>query len=99
MDQKDIIFALSTPSGKSAIAVFRISGRGSHKVIKNMSSVKKTTKNSAIVNYIFDKNKKHIDQTITTYFKSPNSFTGEDMVEISCHGSLAVIKKISKNFI
>ena len=99
MDQKDIIFALSTPSGKSALAVFRISGKGCHKVVKKISSTKKIQKNKTTLNYIFDKTKKPIDQTLTTFFKSPKSFTGEDMVEISCHGSLAVLKKISKNFI
>ena len=43
--------------------------------------------------------KSTIDQTLTTYFQSPKSFTGENMVEISCHGSNAVIKKITKELI
>ena len=47
MGKKDTIFALSTPSGKSAIAVFRVSGLRSHKLIKLVSSNKKNTpKNS-----------------------------------------------------
>jgi len=96
MNLKDTIFALSTPRGKSAIAVFRISGLESHKIIKKISTNKKTTINKALLNYILDNNNSRIDQTLTTYFKSPKSFTGEDMVEISCHGSYAVIKKISK---
>ena len=40
-----------------------------------------------------------IDQTITTFFKSPKSYTGEDMVEISCHGSISVINKITKTLL
>ena len=99
MGQKDTIFALSTPRGKSAIAVFRISGLKSHKIIKKISSIKKIITNKTHLNYIFSSNKSPIDQTLTTYFKSPKSFTGEDMVEISCHGSHAVIKKISKELI
>ena len=99
MGPKDTIFALSTPRGKSAIAVFRISGLKSHKVIKKISSNKNNTTNKTLLNYIFDKNKLPIDQTLTTYFKSPKRFTGEDMVEISCHGSQAIIKKISKQLI
>ena len=99
MNLKDTIFALSTPKGKSAIAVFRISGIKSHKIIKKISSNKKKTINKAFLNYIFDNNNLPIDQTLTTYFKAPKSFTGEDMVEVSCHGSYAVIKKISKEFI
>ena len=99
MDPKDTIFALSTPRGKSAIAVFRISGLQSHKIIKKLSSNKKITTNKTFLNYIFSSSKSPIDKTLTTYFKSPKSFTGEDMVEISCHGSHAVIKKISKELI
>ena len=99
MSLKDTIFALSTPRGKSAIAVFRISGLKSHKIIKKISSNKKITINKTYLNYIFSSNKSPIDQTLTTYFKSPKSFTGEDMVEISCHGSHAVIKKISKGIL
>ena len=96
MGKKDTIFALSTPSGKSAIAVFRVSGLRSHKLIKLVSSNKKNTPNTTKLNYIIDKNKLIIDQTLTTYFKSPKSFTGENMVEISCHGGLAIVKKIKK---
>ena len=99
MSPKDTIFALSTPRGKSAIAVFRISGLKSHKIIKKISSNKKIIINKTYLNYIFSSNKSPIDQTLTTYFKSPKSFTGEDMVEIYCHGSHAVIKKISKELI
>lgn len=93
------IFALATPKGKAAIAVFRISGLHSHKTIKKISSNKTFITNKTYLNYIFDKNKMPIDQTLTTYFKSPKSYTGEDMVEISCHGSIAVIKKIIKELI
>ena len=82
MGPKDTIFALSTPKGKSAIAVFRISGLKSHKVIKKISSNKKTIINKTFLNYILNNNKSPIDQTLTTYFKAPKSFTGEDMVEI-----------------
>ena len=88
MGQKDTIFALSTPKGKSAIAVFRISGLKSHKIIKKISSNKKTTTNKTLLNYIFSSNKTKIDQTLTTYFKSPKSFTGEDVVELHVHGGV-----------
>ena len=96
MRSNDTIFALSTPRGKSAIAVFRISGSGAHKIVKKISSNKKTKINKTILNNIIDFKKKPIDQTITTYFKNPHSFTGEDMVEISCHGGTAVIDRITR---
>ena len=96
---KCTIFALSTPVGKSAIAVFRISGQHSHKQIRSMSSNKKKLFNVALLNKLTDRNKKPIDETLTTFFKSPKSFTGENMVEISCHGSAAVINKITKELL
>ena len=95
---KDTIFALSTQRGKSGIAVFRVSGKGSHKLIKSISSKKKFKTNFATLNNILDR-KSIVDQTLTTFFKSPKSYTGEDMVEISCHGSISVINKITKTLL
>ena len=91
----DTIFALSTSTGKSAIDVIRISGNKSLTILKKISSIKKIKPNKT--NLILLKFEKEIiDQVITTYFKEPKSFTGQDMLEICCHGSPAIIKKISK---
>jgi len=95
---KETIFALATQRGKSGIAVFRVSGKGSHKIIKSISSKKKFKANFATLNNLLDK-KGIVDQTLTTFFKSPKSYTGEDMVEISCHGSISVINKITKTLL
>jgi len=95
---KDTIFALATQRGKSGIAVFRVSGKGSHKIIKSISSKKKFKTNFATLNNLID-GKSVVDQTLTTFFKSPKSYTGEDMVEISCHGSISVINKITKTLL
>ncbi len=95
---KDTIFALATQKNKSAIAVFRISGKSSHRIIKSISSKKKFKQNIASLNNILD-GKNVIDQTLTTFFKSPRSYTGEDMVEISCHGSISIINKITKTML
>ncbi|MDC2978912.1 tRNA uridine-5-carboxymethylaminomethyl(34) synthesis GTPase MnmE [Pelagibacteraceae bacterium] len=92
---KETIFALATQRGKSGIAVFRVSGKGSHTIIKSISSKKKFKTNFATLNDLLD-GKSVVDQTLTTFFKSPKSYTGEDMVEISCHGSISVINKITK---
>ena len=97
--EKKPIFALSTPFGKSAIALFRISGQNSQQIIKKISSNKKLRSNKPELNQIIDNKKKGIDQTITTFFNSPNSYTGENMVEISCHGSIAIINKITETLI
>ena len=94
----DTIFALATQRGKSGIAVFRVSGKISHKKIKLISSKKKFETNVASLNNILD-GKNVVDQTLTTFFKAPRSYTGEDMVEISCHGSISVINKITKTLL
>ena len=95
---KDTIFALATQRGKSGIAVFRVSGKDSHKLIKSISSKKKFKTNFASLNNILDR-KNIVDQTLTTFFKSPKSYTGENMVEISCHGSISVINKITETLL
>ena len=95
---KETIFALATQRGKSGIAVFRVSGKGSHTIIKSISSKKKFKTNFATLNDLLD-GKNVVDQTLTTFFKSPKSYTGEDMVEISCHGSISVINKITKTLL
>ena len=91
----DTIYALSTPQGKSAIALIRVSGEKALKVIKKITKIKKIIPNKT--NLLFIKNNNIlIDQALIIFFKSPNSFTGEDVLEINCHGSFAVIDKISK---
>ena len=90
---KDTIFAVSTPSGKAAIAVIRISGKDAFNIVNEISSNMPSKPNLATLNKIISKGNNEIDQTITTIFKAPRSYTGEDMVEITLHGSSAVLKK------
>ena len=92
---KDTIYALSTPAGKSAIAIIRISGDKSLNILKKISLIKKITPNKTKLT-ILKFQKQVIDQVLVVFFKKPNSFTGEEMVEINCHGSTAIITKISK---
>ena len=93
---KDTIFALATPTGKSALAVIRVSGTRAHSVVNIISSNMPKEHNVATLNNIITKQNEYIDQTITTIFTAPKSYTGEDMVELSIHGSNAVINKIIK---
>ena len=89
----DTIFALSTPYGKSAIALIRLSGKNSLKILKKISSTKTTKPKELKLTYL-KFNNIIIDKVVFSYFKPPNSYTGEEMIEINCHGSLAIIKKI-----
>ena len=89
------IFALSTPKQKSALGVFRISGKDSLKTINKITRNKKIKPYRTNLLKIYNSEKEIIDQTIIVFYKAPKSYTGEDLVEISCHGGLATIKKIS----
>jgi len=91
---KETIYALSSPQGKSAIAIIRLSGSLSFNTVQAISSNMPKKQNTPNLNNILDRDNSIIDQTLTTFFKAPKSFTGEDMVEITAHGGGAVIKKI-----
>ncbi len=93
----DPIMALATPPGLSALAVIRVSGSGSlDKLSLNFSNGKKLVKSKGFrVYYGWLLNKKeYIDEVLISVFKRPNSYTGEDSAEISCHGGRAVVEKI-----
>ena len=90
------IVACSTPPGVSGIAVVRISGKGA---IKNISTFVKNSpfdeKNPlSRVCFLVDKDGEVFDEAVVTSYISPNSYTGENLVEISCHGNPKIISKI-----
>lgn len=100
-----MICALATVPGTAAIAVIRISGSGS---IEKISSLFKPAKsnfnlseaNSHTIHYgdiIFDD--ELLDDVLVSVFRNPHSYTGEDSVEISCHGSPYIQQKLLENLI
>ena len=91
----ETIYALSSPSGKSAIAIIRVSGNNILKIIKIFFPTKKKIIPNKTNLFLLKYKKKPIDQIVLIYFKKPQSYTGQEMLEINCHGSPAVIKKIS----
>ena len=91
------IYALSTVFGKSGIAVIRISGKDALNVIAETTeiNVKNIKPRHAYYTSIFNKkNNELLDKALVIYFNAPNSFTGEDVVEINCHGSKAVLNSL-----
>ena len=91
----DTICALATGGGISAIALLRISGDRSIEIVNKVFSKNLTKKESHTVhfgNIII--NNKIIDEVVITIFKKNQSFTGEETVEISCHGSKYIQNKI-----
>ncbi|MEE6207089.1 MAG: tRNA uridine-5-carboxymethylaminomethyl(34) synthesis GTPase MnmE [Alphaproteobacteria bacterium] len=97
MDDKTI-YALSTIFGKSGIAVIRVSGRNAFSVIEKMTDLDITALKYRQMYFtpILDPvSRETLDNCLVVGFKAPNSFTGENTVEINCHGSKAVIRAIT----
>jgi len=97
----DTICAISTPAGTGAISVIRISGEEAISIADNIFRSAKSGKNLASskshrahFGYIVNKSEEVIDEVLVTVFVNPYSFTGEDSVEISCHGSQYIQQQI-----
>lgn len=90
----DTIFALSSGFGKSGVAVIRISGNGLYDFFKKISGHKNPTHRQAYFCNFRDNTGDLIDQCIMIYFAAPQSFTGQDVIEIHTHGATAVINKV-----
>ena len=96
----DTIAAIATASGNSGIGIIRVSGDEAieivDKIFKSVNSDKKLVNvKSHTINYghIVD-NDKVIDEVLVSVMNGPHSYTGEDVVEINCHGGMIVIRKI-----
>jgi tRNA modification GTPase len=93
----DTIVALATPPGRSAVSVIRLSGPGSLAIARSLvgdsefqprpaKTILKSIRNLCTG--------ESIDQALLTYFETPRSFTGEDVIEISCHGSPIILREV-----
>jgi tRNA modification GTPase len=93
----DTIVALSTPPGRSGIGVIRLSGEDSLELLRSITRDENFSPepNRVILKAIFDPDDgSELDQALVTYFKSPRSYTGEDVVELSCHGSPPLLLRV-----
>jgi len=93
-----LIFALATPVAQSAIGVFRISGAGCCDVF-NRALNKPISKYREVFlrDVVWDEGL--VDRCSVVFYSGPNSYTGEDSVEVFCHGGLAVIKSLTGVFL
>lgn len=101
-EDKDTIIALSTPVGRGALAIIRLSGPNSLAGLNRIFSkrIRSTDHRRAIRGEIYSqKDRKLIDQCVVTYYRSPNSYTGDDLVEITCHCNSIIIDQILQEFI
>ncbi|MDH6353873.1 tRNA modification GTPase [Dysgonomonas sp. PH5-45] len=105
MHKSDIIAAISTPAGVGGIAIVRLSGKG---CIELADSIFRSPKNkrrlveakAGTIHFgTIEKDGASLDEVLVSVFRSPNSFTGEDSVEVSCHGSTYIQQSILQLFL
>lgn len=95
MKDKDTIFALSTAYGRAAIAIIRLSGAEVRTVIEAMCEPRLLkTRVATPVNLMTIDRKEKLDFALALFFASPNSYTGEDILELHIHGGTAVIRDV-----
>lgn len=104
MISNDNIIALATPSGAGAIAVIRISGKDAiticdahFKSVSGKKLINQATHTIHLGHIV--KDDKDLDEVLVSVFKSPNSYTGENVIEISCHGSPYIQQEIIQLFL
>lgn len=97
MSVSQTIVALATANGRSGIGVIRLSGPDAVAIVGRLSSSDKfdLAPRTATLRTLTDlETGEPLDEAIITWFKSPNSFTGEDVIEISCHGSPVLLRQV-----
>lgn len=90
---EDTIVALATPPGKAGVAIVRISGDKSHEILKAITKCD----GDFLPRYMYLKDiylNDIVDNALVVYFKAPNSYTGEDVVEIQCHGGYFIAQQV-----
>ena len=93
----DTIVALSTPPGRSGIGVIRISGSKSLEILRSLISAESYDPKPNLLtlkSLVDPKSGATLDQALVSFFKAPHSFTGEDVVELHCHGSPVLLRTI-----
>lgn len=93
----DTIVALATPNGRSGIGVVRLSGSVCIGVLRHLmgdTGLEPVPRHAHLCELVDPAGKVVIDSAVVTYFKAPHSFTGEDVVEISCHGSPVILRQV-----
>ncbi len=93
----DTIAAISTPPGEGGIAIVRLSGPASvsiiSKIFKGKEDIQKQKNKQIYHGWILDKNEP-VDEVLLTLFYAPHSYTGEDVVEVNCHGGVFISRRI-----
>ena len=91
----DTISAIATPPGRSGIGIVRVSGPGCAALTERILGFKPESRKAYFTEF-YDQNSESIDKGIALFFKSPNSFTGEDVLELQGHGGTFVLNRLLK---
>lgn len=95
MYNNDTIAALATPHGIGALAIIRISGEDLAQLFRRLTKDKPVKNRFATLSSIYcPKTQVTLDRGVVVYYKGPKSFTGEDLIEINCHGGEYISKSI-----
>lgn len=95
----DTIIAIATPVGFGGIGIIRISGPDSYTLLKKYTTSQKYTPWKLQHTYIIDAMENIVDDILAVYMPAPNTFTGEDVVELHCHGSPVVLYTVLQIFL
>ena len=93
INEFDTIAAISTPMGFGGVGVVRISGDKALDIISKIFKGQKIENHRVSHGWIID-DEVELDEVIVLYFKNPQSYTGEDVIEIQCHGGVNIVKNI-----
>ena len=96
---KDNIVALATPIGFGALAVVRVSGQSLNTLFNKVTGYKNPKPRYAYFKKFYSSDGDVLDNVLITYFKGPQSYTGEDVIEISCHGGSIISSMIIEELV
>lgn len=95
MSSDDTIVAIATPLGRGGIGVVRLSGENSIEIVSSLVRFSKPlleTQRATLGDFIESESGRMLDRVVVTCFRRPHSYTGEDVVEISCHGAPVILR-------
>lgn len=97
MMKEDTIVAIATPPGRGGIGVVRLSGGQAVEITSQLvrpARIPIEVQRSTLGKFIDPQNNKILDEVVVTFYRRPHSYTGEDVVEISCHGSPVILRHL-----
>ena len=96
--ERDTIAALSTPPGKGAIAIVRLSGPRTERVLRKIFLPKTRSESFSDRRFVFGRfvgtDGEPFDEGMSVFMAGPRSYTGEDMAELHCHGGPAIVQEL-----